>query len=174
MRFDYRPDIDGLRAVAILSVIVYHAFPSKLPGGFIGVDIFFVISGYLISSIVFHELRLGTFSISEFYRRRIRRLFPSLILVLTASLIIGWLCLLAEEYALLGLHVQHAATFTSNFLLLKEVNYFDEIAEAKPLLHLWSLAIEEQFYLFWPLLILSLYKKFLLILGILVTLLALS
>lgn len=90
MRFDYRPDIDGLRAVAILSVIVYHAFPSKLPGGFIGVDIFFVISGYLISSIVFHELRLGTFSISEFYRRRIRRLFPSLILVLTASLIIGW------------------------------------------------------------------------------------
>jgi len=174
LRLDYRPDIDGLRAVAILSVIIYHAFPSKLPGGFIGVDIFFVISGYLISSIVFYELQLGTFSISEFYRRRIRRLFPSLILVLTASLIIGWFCLLAEEYALLGLHVQHAATFTSNFLLLKEVNYFDEIAEAKPLLHLWSLGIEEQFYLFWPLLILSLYKEVRLILGILITLLALS
>ena len=152
----YRQDIDGLRAVAIIGVILYHAFPKKFPGGFIGVDIFFVISGYLITRLVFYELEQKTFRLTEFYRRRIRRLFPALLLVLLFCLVIGWRGLFATEYALLGQHILHGVTFTSNFLLLNEVNYFDAIAEAKPLLHLWSLAIEEQFYLIWPLMILIL------------------
>ena len=157
----YRQDIDGLRALAILGVVLYHAFPKKFPGGFIGVDIFFVISGYLITGLVLYELEQKTFRLTEFYRRRIRRLFPALLLVLLFCLAIGWRGLFATEYALLGQHTLHGVTFTSNFLLLNEVNYFDEIAEAKPLLHLWSLAIEEQFYLIWPVLILIMVRRLL-------------
>ncbi len=157
----YRQDIDGLRALAILGVVLYHAFPKKFPGGFIGVDIFFVISGYLITGLVLFELEQKTFRLTEFYRRRIRRLFPALLLVLLFCLAIGWGGLFATEYALLGQHILHGVAFTSNFLLLNEVNYFDEVAEAKPLLHLWSLAIEEQFYLIWPVLILIMVRRLL-------------
>lgn len=146
----YRPDIDGLRSVAVLSVVTFHAFPEWMPGGFIGVDIFFVISGYLISTIIFDNLRKGTFSFVEFYARRIRRIFPALILVLFSTLLFGWLVLLPDELNQLGKHAAAGAGFYSNFALWQEAGYFDKSSDAKPLLHLWSLAIEEQFYIIWP------------------------
>lgn len=149
----YRSDIDGLRAVAVISVIIFHAFPNWIGGGFIGVDIFFVISGFLISTIIFENLDKGTFSFSEFYARRIKRIFPALLLVLIASLGLGWFTLLANEYKQLGKHVASGAGFISNIILWGEAGYFDNSAETKPLLHLWSLGIEEQFYIFWPLLL---------------------
>lgn len=147
----YRLDIDGLRGIAVLLVVVYHAFPSVVPSGFIGVDIFFVISGFLISNIIFNGMNDRTFSFSHFYARRIKRIFPALILVLTVSLIVGWFILLQEEYQQLAKHTQGSVIFISNFLLWLESGYFDTSAEVKPLLHLWSLGIEEQFYLVWPL-----------------------
>ncbi|WNB75693.1 acyltransferase family protein [Methylomonas koyamae] len=153
LHIKYRPDIDGLRAVAVLSVVVFHAFPNGLKGGFIGVDIFFVISGYLISSIIFQNLEKGTFSFGEFYARRVKRIFPSLILVLAASYAFGWFALFADEYKELGKHIAAGAGFVSNFILWGEDGYFDYSAETKPLLHLWSLGIEEQFYIVWPFLI---------------------
>ncbi len=146
----YRPDIDGLRAMAVLSVVAFHAFPGQIPGGFIGVDIFFVISGYLISTIIFQNLDKGTFSFAEFYSRRIRRIFPALILILTASCSFSWFILLPDEYRQLGRHIAAGAVFASNFQLWSEVGYFDGAAYSKPLLHLWSLGIEEQFYIVWP------------------------
>ena len=149
----YRPDIDGLRAIAILSVVIYHAFPTKLRGGFVGVDIFFVISGYLISSIIFRSLQRGDFSFSEFYARRVKRIFPALILVLGASYTIGWFVLLPDEFKQLGKHMAAGAGFVLNIVLNKEAGYFDTASELKPLMHLWSLSIEEQFYLIFPVLI---------------------
>lgn len=149
----YRPDIDGLRAIAVLLVIAYHAFPLKFKGGFIGVDIFFVISGYLITNILFISLKQDKFSFLEFYRRRINRIFPSLILVLISCLAIGWFVLFQDEYKQLGSHVRGATQFISNLILWKESGYFDNTSDTKPLLHLWSLGIEEQFYIIWPLLL---------------------
>jgi peptidoglycan/LPS O-acetylase OafA/YrhL len=146
----YRPDIDGLRAIAVLSVITYHAFPEWLTGGFTGVDVFFVISGYLITTIIQDGLRRGAFSITGFYARRIRRIFPALILVLGCCLFFGAKSLLSDELNQLGWHTAAGAGFLSNLLLLNEVGYFDSAAEAKPLLHLWRLGVEEQFYLMWP------------------------
>ncbi len=146
----YRPDIDGLRAVAVLSVVAFHAFPDWLKGGFIGVDVFFVISGFLISSIIFENLDRGTFSFSEFYARRIKRIFPALLVILIASYALGWFVLLSDEYKQLGKHIAAGAGFVSNFVLWNESGYFDNAAETKPLLHLWSLGIEEQFYIVWP------------------------
>ena len=155
----YRPDIDGLRAVAVLAVVVYHAFPSLLPSGFIGVDVFFVISGFLISTIIFESAQRGAFSIAEFYARRIKRIFPALLLVLIGCLVGGWFFLLSAEYASLGKHVAAGAGFASNILLWTESDYFDRGAELKPLLHLWSLGIEEQYYLVWPLLVVALWRR---------------
>ncbi|HJW02870.1 MAG TPA: acyltransferase, partial [Azospira sp.] len=149
----YRPDIDGLRAVAILSVVVFHAFPANLRGGFVGVDIFFVISGFLISNIIFRSLQRGDFSFAEFYAHRIKRIFPALIVVLTASFAFGWFALLPDEFKQLGKHMAAGAGFVQNFVLWNESGYFDTASELKPLMHLWSLAIEEQFYLIYPLLI---------------------
>lgn len=154
----YRPDIDGLRAFAVLFVVIYHAWPSALPGGFVGVDIFFVISGFLISSIIFRGVEQRSFSFKSFYAKRIRRIFPALIVVFAACLLMGWFALLADEYQMLGKHVASGAVFISNFTLVKESGYFDAAAELKPLLHLWSLGIEEQFYIVWPLLIFTLAK----------------
>lgn len=154
----YRADIDGLRAIAILSVVGFHTFPNWFKSGFIGVDIFFVISGFLISSIIFENLERDSFSYKEFYERRIRRIFPALIIVLFASLCFGWYVLLAEEYRQLGKHTAAGTAFVSNFVLWGESGYFDNAAETKPLLHLWSLAIEEQFYIFWPLLLGAVWK----------------
>jgi peptidoglycan/LPS O-acetylase OafA/YrhL len=155
----YRPDIDGLRALAVLLVVGFHAYPKKVPGGFIGVDIFFVISGYLISTIIINELEHGKFSFGAFYARRVKRIFPSLLLVLYSSIIFGWFALLADEYKLLGQHTFAGATFLSNILLLSESGYFDSAAEFKPLLHLWSLGIEEQFYLIWPVFLYVVWKS---------------
>ena len=154
----YRPDIDGLRAVAVLAVVAYHAFPETIRGGFIGVDIFFVISGFLISTIIFESMAANRFSIVEFYSRRIRRICPALLLVLSSVLIIGWFLLLGVDYALLGKHVASGAGFSANFILWLEADYFDLSAELKPLLHLWSLGIEEQYYLLWPALMWALWK----------------
>ncbi len=156
---NYRADIDGLRAVAVLAVVAFHAFPTLLPGGFIGVDIFFVISGYLISTIIFEGLESGTFNFGEFYSRRIKRIFPALIIILLACLIFGWFALLADEYAQLGKHIAAGASFVSNFILWGEAGYFDNEAHAKPLLHLWSLGIEEQFYIVWPILLWFAWKR---------------
>jgi peptidoglycan/LPS O-acetylase OafA/YrhL len=155
----YRPDIDGLRAIAVLSVVAFHAFPLRMKGGFIGVDVFFVISGFLISTIIFENLGKGTFSFTEFYARRVKRIFPALAVVLGACLIFGWLALLPDELNQLGKHIAAGAGFVSNLVLWGEAGYFDNAAETKPLLHLWSLGIEEQFYIVWPLLVWLAWKR---------------
>ena len=149
----YRPDIDGLRAIAVGSVVLYHAFPTALLGGFIGVDIFFVISGFLITTIILQSLAAGDFSYRDFYARRIRRIFPALIVVLLATLAAGWYLLLSDEFAELGKQTVGGSAFVANLVFWSESGYFDTAAETKPLLHLWSLGIEEQFYIFWPLLL---------------------
>lgn len=149
----YRPDIDGLRAVAVLAVLIFHAFPTVMRGGFVGVDIFFVISGYLISKVILTTLDQGTFTIADFYSRRIRRIFPALVTVLVSCLVFGWNTMLADDLALLAKHILGGASFVSNFVLWSEAGYFDKASELKPLLHLWSLGIEEQFYVVWPLLL---------------------
>ena len=155
----YRPDIDGLRAIAVLSVVIYHAFPNTLKAGFMGVDIFFVISGYLISSIIFENLDRGSFSFGQFYGRRIKRIFPALTLVLLSCLVFGWFGLLGDEFKQLGKHMAAGAGFVSNFFLWQESGYFNNAAETKPLLHLWSLAIEEQFYIVCPLIVWVTWKR---------------
>jgi len=147
----YRPDIDGLRAVAVLSVLMFHAFPKVSRGGFVGVDVFFVISGFLISSIILKALEQNTFSYTEFYARRIRRIFPALMLMLGACLLFGWFALTPNEYKALGRHAAAGALFVSNLALWREAGYFDHDSQTKALLHLWSLGIEEQFYIVWPL-----------------------
>ncbi|MDB5858955.1 MAG: hypothetical protein JWQ76_2644 [Ramlibacter sp.] len=146
----YRPDIDGLRALAVLLVVIYHGFPHALGAGFVGVDVFFVISGFLISSIIFRELDGGRLSIANFYARRVNRIFPALLLVMACCLAAAFLLDDPGLRRQLGKHVAGGAGFVQNFVLLSEAGYFDGEAQAKPLLHLWSLAIEEQFYLFWP------------------------
>jgi peptidoglycan/LPS O-acetylase OafA/YrhL len=154
----YRPDIDGLRALAVLSVVIFHAYPEVLPGGYIGVDVFFVISGFLISSIIFKNLDNASFGFFDFYARRIRRIFPTLILVLVFCYLVGWTALFANEYEPLGMHIMAGAGFISNLILWKENGYFDLASDLKPLLHLWSLAVEEQFYIVWPIVLWATYK----------------
>jgi len=149
----YRPEIDGLRAIAVVSVVGFHYFPEFIPGGFIGVDLFFVISGFLISRLIWDALERREFSFSTFYGSRVRRIFPALALVLCATWLIGRLLLFWEDFARVGLHILAGALFFSNFALWDEGGYFDVAAERKPLLHLWSLSIEEQFYFLWPLLL---------------------
>ncbi len=170
----YRPDIDGLRAIAVSAVIGFHAFPAWIRGGFVGVDVFFVISGYLISTILLTGMERGSFRFSQFYMRRIRRIFPALIVVLLACMAAGWLVLFSSEYKALGKHVAGSAAFVSNFLLWNEAGYFDKAAETKPLLHIWSLGIEEQFYIVWPLLLYSVWKRKVATLALLVLLLTFS
>jgi peptidoglycan/LPS O-acetylase OafA/YrhL len=157
----YRADIDGLRAIAVLSVVLFHTFPNNhiLQGGFVGVDIFFVISGFLISTILFNSLENNTFSFTEFYAKRIKRIFPALIVVLVTCLIFGWFILIDTEYEQLGKHIKGAATYTNNFQFWKESGYFDTANETKVLLNLWSLSIEEQFYILWPFLLWVCYKR---------------
>ena len=162
----YRPDVDGLRAIAVLAVVLFHAFPTVLQGGFVGVDIFFVISGFLISKIIIGEMVAGKFSYFTFYSRRIRRIFPSLFLVLMSCFLaavlsvvfVGKFVLLTNEFKQLMTHIAGGAGFVSNLVLLKESGYFDSSADTKILLHLWSLGIEEQFYIFWPVALLLIWK----------------
>ena len=160
---NYRADIDGLRAIACLAVVLYHAFPDYLPGGFIGVDIFFVISGYLISSILYRHLfnqdDPGKVHIVDFYSRRVRRIFPALILVLVTTFVLGTVLLYPSEFKLVLKHIIGGSTYVSNFILYKEAgDYFDVNSKFKPLLHLWSLGVEEQFYLVFPIFLWVIYK----------------
>jgi peptidoglycan/LPS O-acetylase OafA/YrhL len=171
---EYRRDIDGLRALAILAVVAFHFFPSSLSGGFVGVDIFFVISGYLISSIIFTDLKKDSFSFIDFYVKRIRRIFPSLLIILLFTMIAGWLLLYPSEFNALGNHLHYASMFLINYALYKEAGYFAVISDYKPLLHIWSLSVEEQFYIFFPICIFIIFKfrRYMLhaiILGILVS-----
>jgi peptidoglycan/LPS O-acetylase OafA/YrhL len=151
----YRPDIDGLRGIAILSVLLFHAFPSLLRSGFAGVDVFFVISGFLISQILAEDMaRTGSRLsrvIGRFYARRIRRLFPALATVLVAVLALGWVVMLPDEFKKLGRQAVASIGFYINIAQSRETGYFNGGAAARPLLHLWSLGVEEQFYLVWPL-----------------------
>ena len=146
----YRADIDGLRAVAVLSVIGFHAVPKSVTGGFIGVDIFFVISGYLISSLILGGLKNGSFSYLEFYARRVRRIFPALTVVLIFVWALGWFALYPANFEALNKHIVAGAAFAANIVTYFEVGYFDAPASTKPLLHLWSLGVEEQFYFVFP------------------------
>jgi peptidoglycan/LPS O-acetylase OafA/YrhL len=152
----YRRDVDGLRALAVIMVLLYHGFPRTFIGGFVGVDVFFVISGFLITGIIFDGLGTGTFTFIGFYARRVRRIFPALAVVLLVCPLLGYLMLLPSEFEQLGKHMVAGAAFVSNFAFYREVGYFDASAESKPLLHLWSLAVEEQYYLLWPLVIFAL------------------
>ena len=145
----YRPDIDGLRALAVLAVVTYHAWPQALPGGFVGVDVFFVISGYLITRI----LLAPGFSFASFYARRVRRIFPALLIVLATTLAIGATFLPPDHLRNLLVHTIGGGLFVANVVSYHDVGYFTGIAELKPLVHLWSLGVEEQFYLLWPVLV---------------------
>ncbi|GLR61150.1 acyltransferase family protein [Rhizobium indigoferae] len=149
----YRPDIDGLRAVAVLSVVIFHADHGWLPGGFVGVDIFFVISGFLISSIILNDLSSGSFSIATFYAKRIRRIFPALVTVLAASWLAGWFMLTADEFKSLGAQIAAGAGFAANIYFWLTSDYFASSSDLLPELHLWSLGVEEQFYVMWPMLL---------------------
>lgn len=154
----YRPDIDGLRAIAVSSVVVFHAFPWLVPGGFVGVDVFFVISGFLITTNILGGLADDSFTIRGFYDRRVRRIFPALAIVLAATYSLGWVSLFDKEFEQLGKHVAGGAFFVSNLFLWAESGYFDTASEVKPLVHLWSLGIEEQFYIVWPLLLWGMFR----------------
>ena len=158
--FIYRPDLDGLRAFAIILVLGFHAFPEFIPGGFIGVDIFFVISGFLISSIILMHLHNNTFSFIDFYGNRIRRIFPALTIVLLLCLCFGWFFMSSFiDLDMLGKHVAAGSTFLTNIILWSEHGYFDIESNKKPLLHPWSLGLEEQFYLFWPVMLFVIWRK---------------
>jgi peptidoglycan/LPS O-acetylase OafA/YrhL len=146
----YRRDIDGLRALAIIPVVLFHADIPGFSGGFVGVDVFFVISGYLITSIILRELNNGTFSLSDFWARRAKRILPAMFVVIASVLIAGWFLLAPLDYQDLGRAARYQALFASNIYFWESAGYFDLSSESKPLLHMWSLAVEEQFYLFFP------------------------
>lgn len=154
----WRDDITGLRALAVIPVLLYHAFPSLAPGGFFGVDVFFVISGYLISGIIFRGLAARTFSWISFYDKRIRRILPNLFLLLICVLFAGWYLTWPVDFRRLVKHIYSCGFFYENFRLLGEAGYFDVESSIKPLMHLWSLAIEEQFYIVFPLLCMVLWR----------------
>lgn len=148
----YRPEIDGLRAIAVLAVIIFHAGFTLLPGGFLGVDIFFVISGYLITAIITQERQAGTFSFRGFYARRARRILPALYLVILTCLPVGFYVLIREDMLDLVYSALWTTLFVPNFYFWDTADYFSRSAEFKPLIHTWSLGVEEQFYLLFPLL----------------------
>lgn len=151
---DYRREVDGLRAIALIPVMLFHAGLETFSGGFVGVDVFFVISGYLITTIIWSELDQDKFSIVNFYERRVRRILPALFLVLLVSLLFAWLISPAREFKDYSQSLAAVACFSSNILFWYESGYFDAASELKPLLHTWSLALEEQYYFFFPLLLL--------------------
>lgn len=154
----YRPEIDGLRSLAVVPVILFHAGFPLFSGGFVGVDVFFVISGYLITTILIEDLKAQRFSLLHFYERRCRRILPALILVTLVCIPVAWATLMPVEMKNFAQSVAAIGIFSSNFLFWKESGYFDQNAELKPMLHTWSLAVEEQFYILFPILLLTLYK----------------
>lgn len=152
MTFKYRADIDGLRAVAVVPVVLFHLGVPILQGGFVGVDVFFVISGFLITTIINEELDHRTFSLAKFYERRIRRILPALFVMMIAVALAGWVVLLPAEFKNFGQSLTATALFSSNLLFwFQGMDYFDGPADLKPLLHTWSLAVEEQYYIVFPL-----------------------
>jgi peptidoglycan/LPS O-acetylase OafA/YrhL len=155
---EYRPAIDGLRAFAVLSVFIYHLNNNWLPGGFVGVDVFFVISGYLITSIIFKECEHGSFSLKKFYQRRIARIFPAMLMVGLATLIGAYFIYSAQDLASAGASLTAAVLSLENVKCLQQGNYFEITSDNVPFLHYWSLSVEEQFYIFFPLLFLLLFK----------------
>lgn len=155
-----RSDVDGLRAIAVMFVVLYHGYPAEFNAGQIGVDIFFVISGYLITGLIVKDLSENRFLLTVFYARRVRRIFPALITVLLFSLAFGWYTLLSVEFEQLGRQVVAGASFAANILYWYDVGYFDVAAEKKVLLHLWSLGVEEQFYIIFPAILASIWRKF--------------
>ncbi|HEX6960944.1 MAG TPA: acyltransferase family protein [Lacipirellula sp.] len=156
-RLAYRPEIDGLRALAVLAVLFFHA-NLACPGGYVGVDVFFVISGYLITSLIFKDLHSGSFTLAGFYERRARRIVPALAVVVLATLIAGWFILMPADYAALGKSALWQSFGAANFHFWLETGYFAAASEEQPLLHTWSLAVEEQFYFFIPVLLVGLYR----------------
>jgi len=156
----YRADIDGLRALAVLSTIAFHCFPNLFSNGYVSVDVFFVISGFLISSIILNQSIKGRFSLLNFYSRRTKRILPPALLVLGTVTLVGIFTLFVNEFRSLTSYIGPAAAFYVNFRLMEDTFYFSVESAYKPLLHYWSLAVEEQFYLFWPLLFSLQYKIF--------------
>jgi len=146
----YRPEIDGLRAVAVVPVVLFHAGLPGVSGGFVGVDVFFVISGFLITSILLNDIETGRFSLMRFYERRARRILPALFVVILCCLPFAWAWMLPHELVAFGKSIAATALFSSNILFWRETGYFAAASELKPLLHTWSLAVEEQYYLFFP------------------------
>ena len=147
---NYQPHVDGLRAIAVLSVVGFHAFLGWISGGFVGVDIFFVISGFLITSTIVNDLRNNKFTFIRFYKKRIRRIFPSLLSVLVLSLAVSWFFLLQQEFREFGKEIAGSTIFLSNIILWTKAGYFNTASETNPLLHLWSLGVEEQYYVLFP------------------------
>ncbi|MHC8369163.1 acyltransferase family protein [Pseudomonas sp. ZT5P21] len=156
--FGNRRDIDGLRALAVIPVVLFHFGFSTFSGGFVGVDVFFVISGFLITSILFREISAQRFSFVDFWARRARRIIPALSVVILATLALGWLLLTDKDFSELGRTVRYQSLFISNILFMREDGYFQPASELKPLLHTWSLAVEEQYYIFFPLLMVVLMR----------------
>lgn len=152
----YRPEIDGLRAIAVLPVIFFHAGIYGFGGGYVGVDVFFVISGFLITNLLIADIEAGELSLLDFYERRARRILPALFFVMICSVPIGWIVLTPDYQSELVSSISAAATFTANFFFLTHSGYFDTAAELQPMLHTWSLAVEEQFYIFFPLILIGL------------------
>jgi peptidoglycan/LPS O-acetylase OafA/YrhL len=151
----YRPEIDGLRAIAIVPVVFFHAGFTSFSGGYIGVDIFFVISGFLISSVILEETKSGTFKLVNFYDRRARRILPALFFIMAACIPMSWMLFMPSEMKDFSKSLISVVSFISNIYFWKTSGYFEPAAELKPLLHTWSLAVEEQFYLIFPLLLIA-------------------
>ena len=156
----YRPEIDGLRAIAVISVIIYHLNENWLPGGFLGIDIFFVISGFLITGIIIKEIQKNAFSFKQFYTRRIKRIYPAFITVIALVSFIASAIFIYNDFNQLRKTIELATIFLSNFYLGLTQGYFDLSANENPVLHIWSLAVEEQYYLIFPLILILAYKKF--------------
>ncbi|GMV31852.1 MAG: hypothetical protein AMXMBFR59_39770 [Rhodanobacteraceae bacterium] len=156
--FSYRPDVDGLRTLAVIPVILFHAGASWLPGGFVGVDVFFVISGYLISSIIIRDVQEGKFSFLHFYERRVRRIIPALLVVLAFSVSLFQVIALPDQSKKAAESAMAALLSVSNFYFWHSSGYFSPAAELMPLLHTWSLGVEEQFYFLFPILLIMIFR----------------
>lgn len=154
----YRPEIDGLRALAVIPVVLFHAGFQAFSGGFVGVDVFFVISGYLITAFLIKDLEAGRFSLLGFYERRARRILPALFVVVFVSCILAYFFMLPSELKRFAGSVMAVSTFSSNFYFWRQVSYFAPNAELQPLLHTWSLAVEEQYYIFFPIILMLVFS----------------
>ncbi|WP_232314543.1 acyltransferase family protein [Grimontia marina] len=146
----YRPDVDGLRAIAVLLVIIFHFNTDILPGGFIGVDIFFVISGFIITSTIYPQMLAGTFTFSSFYERRIKRILPLFYTVALSCLVAAYFLFAPNDFSAFADSLRYASVFISNIFFEKNTGYFAPSSETMPLLNIWSLSVEEQFYFIWP------------------------